>query len=376
MNYLKAYYNLVHSRQKMSRVCYIEKHHIVPKSVYGKSILKESHLSDVDDPQNIVELTGREHFVAHWLLHRAFPEVRNFAAAFHAMASMSSKHHNRYTPSSRAIEEARIANADSQKLPVAMYSLKGVLIKTFETTEQAAIEVESSVHNISAACNINNQVNNIKGFQWRRFDKLPIPQIEPYINQNNTNSISVHEYDLKGNYIKSYNSIRDAAANGVERSSLKLKFRNKPIFSKDKWYIVSSSKPKTSITVKKTGTQRKKVFQIDPKSGEVIAVWNSTREPQRVLGISNVSSVCKGQRKTMGGFIWKYAEEDYTLHLDDHKRKLPRAKKIEVIVDGVSLGTYLSLRKAEEGTGIPRHKLSVAMKSDLKNKNGLQVIKK
>jgi len=376
MNYLKAYYNLVHSRQSLSRDCYLEKHHIVPKSVYGKSILKENHLQHVDDPMNIVELTGREHFVAHWLLHRAFPKVRNFAAAFHAMAAMSNWYHSRYTPSSRAIEEARIANADSMKLPVAKYSLSGELLKCFDTTEEAAAEVGSSVHNISAACNLENQVNNIKGFQWRRFEGEPPTSIDPYINQNDESSLSVHEYDLKGNYIKSYSSIRAAAGEGVNRSSLKLEYRDKPIFSKDKWYIVSTSKPAISIKVKKTGTQRRKVLQIDPNTCEIIKVWGSTREPQRVLGISNVSSVCKGQRKTMGGFIWKYAEEDLQLNLRDHKSKLPRAKAIEVYLDGVYLGIYLSLRKAEEGTSIPRQKLAIALKSGDITKERLQVIKK
>jgi hypothetical protein len=376
MNYLKVYYNLVNSRQSLSRDCYLEKHHIVPRSIYGKSILDEGHLNHVDDDKNIVELTGREHFIAHWLLHRAFPKVRNFAAAFHAMSSMSNKHHNRYTPSSRAIEEARIANADSMKLPVAMYSIDGELVKVFETTEQAASEVGSSVHNISAACNLQNQVNNIKGFQWRRFEKLPEPKIEPFVNQNDENSLSVHEYDLKGNFIKSYNSIRDAASNGVNRSSLKLDLRNKPIFSKDKWYIVNSMPPDTIIKVKKTGTQRRKVFQIDSKTGEVIKVWNSTREPQRVMGICNVNSVCIGKRKTMGGFIWKYADENFKLNIDDHVQKLPRASKIEVFMDGVSLGIYLSIRKAEVGTGINRQLLAAAIKSGSSKKNGLQVIKK
>jgi hypothetical protein len=347
----------------------------VPKSVFGQSLMDEDHLQNIDDPENIVELTGREHFIAHWLLHRAFPKVRNFAAAFHVMASMSNKHHKRYTPSSRVIEEARIANSDSMKLPVAMYSLEGILIKTFETTEQAAKEVGSSVHNISAACGLENQVNNIKGFQWRRFENFPDNKIEQYINQNNKSSLLVHEYDLFGNYIKTYNSIRDAASKGVERTSLKSKFRNNPMFSKDKWYLVNTSNAQKSIKVKKTGTQRKKVVQIDPETGNVIKIWKSTREPESVLGISNVSSVCKGKRKTMGGFIWKYAEEDYELNLDSHKKNLFNASQIEVFINDKSIGTFLSLRKAEESLGIKRNVLSKALKSGSINNNGFKVIK-
>ena len=108
MNYLKAYYKLIDSRKGLDRDCYLESHHIVPRSVYGKGILKDDHLTDVNAPENLINLTGREHFVAHWLLYRAFPDVFQFSAGFHAMANLKGdQHKGRYTPSSRAVEEAR-----------------------------------------------------------------------------------------------------------------------------------------------------------------------------------------------------------------------------------------------------------------------------
>jgi hypothetical protein len=376
MDYLKAYYKLVESRKGLKRDIYIEKHHIVPKGVFGKSILPEKHLAHFNDSLNIVELSAREHFVGHWLLHRAFPSIRNLAAAFHAMASMVSNSHKRYTPSSRAIEEARIANADSQKLPVAMYNLDGELLRVFRTTEEAAKLVNSSVHNISAACTEGNQVNNIKGFQWRRFDVKPSDKISPFVNQNNIHSIKVHEYSLQGCYRRSYSSIREAASFGVDRSSLKTLLRNKPIHSKDHWYIVSSNAPAAKIDVKKRATQRRQVLQIDPKSGKIIRIWNSTREPQSELGISNVSAVCKGTRKTMGGYIWKYAEEDFELDLSKHERKLSKANEIEVLENNKSLGVFPSLRRAELTLGIGRYELKKSLNSGITNKNGIAVIYK
>lgn len=322
-----------------------------------------------------MELTGREHFVAHWLLYRAFPNVMQFAGAFHAMASMSNSHHYRYTPSSRAIEEARKAYADSLKLPVAQYSLDGQLLKIFNTTEDAAIEVNSNVSNISAACNEENQVNNIKGFLWRRFEKTPLEKIQPYINQNEESSLMVHEYDLKGNFIQSFGSIREASRNNVERSALKSKYRNKPIHSKNNWYIISNELPNPKIEVKKQNTQRRRVHQIDPSTGEIIKTWNSTREPQKILGISNVYSVCNGKRKSMGGFIWKYAEEEYELNLKDHKIKLARAYSIIIYKNENIIGEFESLRKAESSTGIKRALLSKILKTK-KSEKGIYVEKK
>lgn len=49
------------------------------------------------------------------------------------------------------------------------------------------------------------------------------------------------------------------------------------------------------------------VEQIDKKTLEVIKVWDSLSEVERQLNIptGNISKVCKGKRKTAGGFIWR-----------------------------------------------------------------------
>ena len=54
----------------------------------------------------------------------------------------------------------------------------------------------------------------------------------------------------------------------------------------------------------------KYVQQIDKNTLEVIKVWDSLSEVERQLNISasNISDVCKGKRKTAGGFIWRMKE--------------------------------------------------------------------
>ena len=46
------------------------------------------------------------------------------------------------------------------------------------------------------------------------------------------------------------------------------------------------------------------------KDGELVEVWQSVSEVVRNLGLSNVSAVARGERKTCGGFVWKYVEDD------------------------------------------------------------------
>ena len=59
MNYQKVYDDLI--RKCKSRIAvdgYKETHHIIPKSMGGHKT----------DPNNLVDLTAREHFIAHFLL--------------------------------------------------------------------------------------------------------------------------------------------------------------------------------------------------------------------------------------------------------------------------------------------------------------------
>ena len=55
--YTRWYYNIVNAAQNRSINGYVEKHHIIPKSLGGSN-----------KKINIVSLTAREHFICHWLL--------------------------------------------------------------------------------------------------------------------------------------------------------------------------------------------------------------------------------------------------------------------------------------------------------------------
>lgn len=66
MDYQKVYTSLISKRKsyplKKSKDLYTELHHIVPRCLGG-----------TDDPQNLVRLAAREHFVAHRLLSKIHP---------------------------------------------------------------------------------------------------------------------------------------------------------------------------------------------------------------------------------------------------------------------------------------------------------------
>lgn len=68
------------------------------------------------------------------------------------------------------------------------------------------------------------------------------------------------------------------------------------------------SKSITELLVGNSGLTRK-ILQIDKVTKEIIREWGSAMEAQREGGYeqSNVTKCCKGERKTSGGYIWRYA---------------------------------------------------------------------
>lgn len=56
----------------------------------------------------------------------------------------------------------------------------------------------------------------------------------------------------------------------------------------------------------------KQIAQYDKQTLKLIKVWDSMMDVERELGIAqqNISKCCKGKRKSAGGFIWKYLEDE------------------------------------------------------------------
>ena len=74
MNYESIYTKLIEFRKANPAKGYTEKHHILPRSMGG-----------LDTEDNLVKLTGREHWIAHLLLHKIH-RLPQTAHACHMMA--------------------------------------------------------------------------------------------------------------------------------------------------------------------------------------------------------------------------------------------------------------------------------------------------
>lgn len=92
MNYKKIYNNIIENRLQNKFDGYTERHHIIPKSLGG-----------LDNKENLVELSAREHFICHYLLIKIYKDdkfkLSKMINAFSMMFCKSHCNNDRYSPS-------------------------------------------------------------------------------------------------------------------------------------------------------------------------------------------------------------------------------------------------------------------------------------
>ena len=101
MNYQKIHDQIIKRSLLEDRIkgrgTYYEEHHIVPRCLGG-----------LDNKENLVLLTAREHFLVHLLLIRIYPENYKLIYAFTLMSKFSGTLERKYILSTRLYEESRL----------------------------------------------------------------------------------------------------------------------------------------------------------------------------------------------------------------------------------------------------------------------------
>lgn len=84
MDYSKIYNDLINDAVRNPKPeVYKEKHHILPKCLGGN-----------DSPENLVRLTARQHYLAHWLLYKIHKSPK-LVHAWHNMSRIGKGQHDR-----------------------------------------------------------------------------------------------------------------------------------------------------------------------------------------------------------------------------------------------------------------------------------------
>jgi len=98
MNYQKIYDQLIDRAKTRKLEGYKERHHVIPRCIGG-----------TNDSENLVDLTAREHFIAHKLLCEIYPNDDKIFFAYRMMAIMKQSNDNErlYHISSREFDRIR-----------------------------------------------------------------------------------------------------------------------------------------------------------------------------------------------------------------------------------------------------------------------------
>jgi group I intron endonuclease len=79
----------------------------------------------------------------------------------------------------------------------------------------------------------------------------------------------------------------------------------KMVENKTKTHHTEDSKDKIGLNC----PHRRPIVQIDKKTNQLIREWRSAEYARSVLGLQHISCVCRGVRKTAGGYKWKFKDE-------------------------------------------------------------------
>lgn len=355
MNYLKVYFSIIDKARNLERDGYSELHHIIPRSVFGEDLLNHNGIKDVNHEDNLVYLSAREHFVAHWLLHRAFPKNKKLGFAFWAMAGMISPDHKRhYIVSSRAIAEAREAAVNARKTPVLQYNLNGNFIAEFKSLNEASEKV--GVVPTAIGQNLNSFTKSAGGFQWRFITKNYKKKIEPYVIMNN--GLPVGQYDLKGKLIKSFESLLETERyTGHTEGSIRAAMNRGTKIKKTTYFFIQFNKhQKIPLEIEPFVIPIHgfsiPVVQISADSNYFIEEFPSVTHAAISLGknTGHISSACLGKRETAYGFIWKYRSDYHesleTIDINLANKKLHSKPIAQYDLNGNYIRSFISASEA------------------------------
>lgn len=269
MNYQLIYNQLIERAKTRVLTCYKEKHHITPKCMGG-----------LDVPENLVFLTGREHFLAHWLLCRIYPrklypEYIGLHQAFRLMCNnLNHRYKYKYKFTSRCYQEAkenfRFTEEQKQKMKD-----NHIGNKYYTYSEEAKQKISIG--------NKNKVRTNLHKENYSKALSKPILQ-----------------FDLQGNFIKEWPSIKEASkyfkgiADNLQGSTKKAnnyiwKYKNQPTPEYKPKYIP------------------KRVLQIDPNTNKIVRIWDYPYQIYKELkwAIDYIS-----KQPFSHNYKWVY-EEDY-----------------------------------------------------------------
>ena len=186
-------------------------------------------------------------------------------------------------------------NNKTQNIMVYIYDLNYNYIKSFNSIMDCCRELNICLEQARRSIRLQYKA---KGFYISDilYDKLPKIKQEKLVGD-------IHQYDLEGNYIKSYSSISEAQKEtGITLKNLNQYIKNTGYYKGFQWrrgdFLESIPKYKVKSTPKKVGQ-----YTMD---GVLVKIFNTVREARKEY--PNVSKVLSGTANHCHNYTFKYID--------------------------------------------------------------------
>lgn len=206
-------------------------------------------------------------------------------------------------------EHAYSTGLNKNTKPIIQFDLNMNKIKEFNSINEASRELNITSVRISKCC--RKLLNSIDDNVFLYKDEYISEQTNGIYKNKKYNNII--QFDLNFNIVKLFKSTSQASKELNIKKSLILSCCNNDQKSTNKFIFMYKNKYNPTIQYKLIkNTKAKKIVQFDLNMN-IIKTFESIIKASNELNISdsNISSCCKGNRKTTGGFKFMYFE-DYT----------------------------------------------------------------
>ncbi len=287
MNYKKHYDLLISTRlhRDWTKLAYTERHHIVPKSEGGS-----------DEESNIIRLTAREHFLAHWLLYRCDSTIKSRVFSFWRMCNGrgTTPPEHWLTISSRCYEESKLAHSKAMsealkgKKKSAEHARKvGLAVKGKKRTEEQKMKLRKP------------HVMTEDGLRRLKLSKQGI------LPANAKKVIMIDKETLQE--LKTFDSLKQAADFiKLNNSNIHHAIKNGSLAGMYRWKYEDQLAYKKNMSIQEKLGKKIIQYNID---GIIIKEWVSISTAAKELGMSSsgICNCCKNKIQSFRGFKWSYS---------------------------------------------------------------------
>jgi hypothetical protein len=200
MDYKLHYDNLIKTRKLLNRKrsdgFYYENHHVIMKSMGGDN-----------NKENLVLLTAREHFIAHWLLWRIHRNKQT-AFAFVCLKKLISKNQarNKIT-NSRIFEELREAKSLASKALTYRHSKESKMLMSKLASER----LKGKNNPFYKKHHTEETKNNLSKLAIEQFKDPKNRKMCGHQGATHPRARKIYQYDINGNLIKEWSHIQECA---------------------------------------------------------------------------------------------------------------------------------------------------------------------